>query len=156
MGIARRRCSRLCSGLTDCSTAALGSFPSSGFGGAENRFYDGHIADGIFEGNRDVAIATDGPRKNVSLNGVLITGGEGFRGHAAGVDIAPVIDENSARTIVRRVKGDFDFDASFGAEDLHALVRDELRAACENGLAGGKIEDHGSEPVRAEFRVSFD
>jgi len=76
--------------------------------------------------------------------------------YPATVDIAAVIYENPAGTIVRRVEGDFNFDAPFGTEKLHALVRDELGAAGENRLPGREIQNHGGEAIRAEFRVSFD
>ena len=80
---------------------------------------------------------------------------ERFSGHAAAENITPVIYKNSARAIVRRIERDFDFDAAFRAEELHPLVRHELRAAHERGLSTGKIEQDGGDPVRLELGVPF-
>src|SRR5271169_4851100 len=128
--------------------ATLRSLPTPRFGGAENSFDDGHVVYGVVDRNGYISIAADRARKNISLHGVLIALGERFGGHATTKHVAAIIYENAAGTIVRRVERDFDFDASLGAEELHALVRNELHAASENGLAGRKIKDRGGQAVR--------
>ena len=65
---------------------------------------------------------------------------------------SPVVDEDAGGAVVGRVEGDLDFDAAFGAEEVNALVGDELGAAGEDGLAGGEVEDGRGEAVGVHLR----
>src|SRR5690242_8486984 len=113
----------------------LGSLPAPRFGGTKNRLNHRHIADRVLDGNRNVPIATNGARKYVSLNSVLIASFEALCAHTTAEHITAVIDKYSARPVVRCVEGYFDFYPALCAEELHSLVRNELRAACEDTLA---------------------
>jgi len=115
MGIAAPNPTRFFRRLTP-----LQPLPSSGFSGTEDRFEDGHVSGGVFDRNRNFAVSPHGPRENISLNGVLIADRESFRAHAAAENIAPVINKDSARPVVRRVEWYFDFDAPLGAQEPHA------------------------------------
>ena len=77
-----------------------------------------------------------------------------------GLDAAPeyvgaVVDKETARPIRRSVEWNLDLDASLRSEDLYALVRRQLRAACENRLAGGKIENRRAQPVSVKLRIAL-
>ena len=133
----------------------LRSLPSSCFGGTKDRFNYGHVAKSVLDGDRNFAVSADGARKNVALNGVLIARGESFGGEAAPENVAAVVDENPARAVIWRVKGYFDFDSAFCAKKLHSLVGNQLRAARENTLARGKIEDDGGQTIGIEFGIAF-
>ena len=114
---------------------ALGSLPSPRLRGTEDRFNHGHVANGVLDGNRNFAVSAHGARKNISLNSVLITSRKTFGNDPASEDIAAVVDKDAARAVIRGVEWYFDFDTALRPEELHSLVRNELRAACEDALA---------------------
>jgi hypothetical protein len=129
--------------LADDTASELRPLPPSRFGGAKDRFDDRHVADGVFDRDWNIAVAAHGSGKNITLNRVLITRGKSFRAYAATEHIAAIIYKDPAWPVVRGIEWYLDLDASFGSEELHALVRHELHAARENGLARWKIQDDG-------------
>lgn len=72
---------------------------------------------------------------------VLIADGEGFRGDAGSEEIATVVDEDAGGTVGWGVEGYLDLDAATRAEEVNALVWDQLRAASEDRLSAGEIEN---------------
>ena len=94
--------------------------------------------------------------EGIALQGVLIADGEGLRGDAVAEQIATVVDEEASGAIDRRVEGDLDLDASAGAEEVDALVRDQLRTAGEDGLAAGEVENCRSEAVGVHLGIAVD
>ena len=117
---------------------------------------DGHIGDALFEGYGDGCAFEDGAGEGFALEGVLVAGGEGFSGDAGAEDVAAVVDEEAGGAFAGCVEGDLDFDAAFGSEEMDALVRDELGAAGEDGVAGREVEDRGGEAVGVELGVTVD
>ena len=88
--------------------------------------------------------------KSIPLQGVLVADAEGFRTQSGS------LNEDARLFIGRRVDRDFDFNVAFGAEELHALERDHLRAAGERGLATREIEQRGNQAVGAKIGIAFD
>ena len=86
-------------------------------------------------GDRNFSVFQNGFGERIALQGVLIADGEGFRGDASAEEVAAVVDEEASGAVDRRVEGDFDLNASARAEEVDALVGDQLRAAGEDGLA---------------------
>lgn len=112
-------------------------------GRLEDGFDYGHILDGVFEGDGDFGVFEDGSGEGVALKRVLVAGGEGFCGDAGAENVLAIVDEDAGRTVGWGVEGDFDFDAACGAEEMHALVGDELGAAGEDGVAVAEVEHGG-------------
>jgi hypothetical protein len=133
-----------------CCLSVLDRLPLAGLGGGEKGFDDGHIGDALFEGDGDGCALKDGAGEGVALQGVLIGGGESFRGNAGTEEVAAIVDKEARGAVGWRVEGDLDFDAAFGSEEMDALVRDELGAAGEDGVAGREVEDRGGEAVGVE------
>jgi hypothetical protein len=138
-----------------CGLLSFRFFPLPRLSGAENRFDHGHVFDCVLQRNGDCDGSADGLGEDVALNRILVAGGEFFRDDAAAEQIAAVVDEDAAGTVVGGVEGDFDFDAAARAQEVAALVGHELRAASESRLAGGKIEDGRGQAVDLHFGVFF-
>src|ERR1035441_5963073 len=66
--------------------------PQAGVCGAEDRLDHRHIADGIFQGHRDLGRVQDGLRESIALQRVLIADGESLRGNAAAKQVAAGVD----------------------------------------------------------------
>ena len=128
----------------------------TGFGGVEDGLDDRHVLDGVFDGNGDFRVFQDSLGEGVGLQGVLIADGKGLRRDTAAEEVAPVVDEEARGAVGRRVEGDFHLDAPTGAEKLDALVGDQLRAASEDGLAVGKVENRRGEPVGMHRGIPVD
>ena len=71
-------------------------------------------------------------------------------------EIAAVVDEKASGTVQRRVEGDLDLDAAASAKEVDALVRDQLRAAGEDGLAAREVENRRRKPVGVHLRIAVD
>ena len=134
----------------------LDGLPLAGAGRSKNGVDDGHVGDAFFEGDGDGGAFEDGAREGVALERVLVDDGEGFGGDAGAEDVAAVVGEQACGAIGRGVERDLDFDAALCAVELHALVRDELRAAGEDGVTCGEVEERGGEAISVELRVAVD
>ena len=77
-------------------------------------------------------------------------------GDAAAEEVAAGVDEEPRRPVGRRVHRNLQLDAPLRAEEMEALVRHQLRAAGEDGLARGEVEDRRGEPVGVHLRVAVD
>src|SRR5205085_1928858 len=113
-----------------------GFFPLAGFGGAEYRVDHVHIADAVFERHGNFAAIAHGPREEVGLKSVLVTSSDFVRLDAGAKQIAAIVERDMAGSVWRRVKRNLDVEPATRAEDLHALIRDKLSAAGEEGLPG--------------------
>ena len=126
------------------------------FGRPEDGFDDGHVGDGFFERDRNLAAFEDCARERVALHGVLIGGREFLDLDSAAEEFAGFIDEDAGGTIVRSVEGNLDFDSALRAEELDPLVRDQLRAASEDGLAAGEVEHRRGQAIDFHLRIAVD
>src|SRR5208282_5046138 len=125
-----RNTSRSC---WDCFSSPR-RLPFAGDCGVEDGIDDGHVRDGVFDRDGNLRVFEDGPGEGVALQCVLVAGREGFGGDSAAGKIARGVDENASGTIWRRVDRDFDLDAAPRAEEVDALVWNQLRAAGEDGV----------------------
>ena len=73
--------------------------------------------------------------EQVGLDSVLVTNWKLFGLDAAAKHIGAAIDENRARPVRRRVERYLDFNTPARPEDIHALIWNQLRAACKQTLA---------------------
>ena len=90
------------------------------------------------------------------MNCVLIANVELLSSYAASEYVGPVVDEDAAGPVRRRIDGNLHLDTAARSQDLHALIRDHLCAARKHGLAGGKIEHRGSQPVDSHLWIALD
>ena len=106
---------------------------------------DGHVLDGIFERDGDFGVFANGFGESISLDGVLVARrddlGNGCCWYAG--TGAPKVELNICRKIERRTIRHVEADATPRAVDFHALIKAELGAAGEDGLAAGIVEDSG-------------
>ena len=102
--------------------------------GAKNGFDDGHVADGVLEGDGNFGAFQNRFGEGVALQGVLIADRKCFRNDALAKEVASIVDEEASRAVNRGVEGNFDLHASAGAEEVDALIRDQLRAASKDRL----------------------
>src|SRR5260370_14393690 len=121
--------------------ARKGLSPLAGCAGAEDSSDHRHVFDCIPKGNRNLGAVQDRAGEGITLNRVLVADRESLGGDAAAEDIASVVDQNAGGPIRGSVERDLDLDASLRAKDVDSLVGHELRAAREDGLSQGKIED---------------
>ena len=128
----------------------LRPFPGARFRGTKNRFDDRHVLDRVREWNGHWSAFPHGSGKDIALNRVLVAGRKSFYRDAATQEIPPVVDENSAGPVIGRIKGDFDFDAAFRPQHLHALIRDKLRAAGKRRVPRRELEHGRGQPVHLE------
>ena len=85
---------------------------------------DGHVLDGVLEGDGDFSVFQNCFGESIALGGVLIADWESFRSDASAGEVTAIVDEEASGTVERGVEGDFDLDAPAGAEELDALVGD--------------------------------
>ena len=104
---------------------------------AENGVNHRHVLDGVFNGNRHVATFTNGARKRVALNRILVAGGKLLSPGCRFPDVAPIVNEHPVGRLFGRIERNLHLDPPFCAEELQTLVRHNLRAAGEDGMAGG-------------------
>ena len=71
-------------------------------------------------------------------------------------EVAGRVDEEPRGPVGGRVEGNLEFDAAARAQEMHALVGNQLRAAGEDGVAGGKVEQRRGQPVGAELRIAIE
>ena len=117
----------------------------------DDAFDDAHVRHGVGNRRRDRAIVQDRRGEQIALDRVLIA----QRQHDL-LDASRALVTHRARSFAGRVEWDVDLDAAFGAENVHALIGDELRAARERGRAGGEIQDGRGDAIGAERRVVLD
>src|SRR5665213_4096675 len=122
----------------------------------EDGFNDSHVLDGVFNGNGNFSIFQNSLGKRIPLQRVLIADGKGFCLDAAAGWVSAAVDKKTSRPVGRRVEWNFNFDTPSGTEEMDALVGDQLRAAGEDGLAAGEIENCRSEAVDLCFRIAVD
>src|SRR5208282_3510917 len=101
----------------------------------------GHILDGILDWNRNLASFANRPREHVALNRILVAGCKLFRSHARSEEVAPVVNEDPARPVVRGIKWNLNLDPPFRPQKLHSLIGHELGTASEDGLSRRELED---------------
>src|SRR5438067_1655766 len=134
---------------------SLWRLPLFGIRRPKDRLDDRHVGYGIFEGHGNFGAFADSFCKSIALNRVLVARGNGFLTDSSSKNILPVVYENFARAVVWRVEGNLNFDASLGAQKLHALIRNELRAASEHGMARRKLHHRRTQSVGPKLGVGF-
>ena len=92
----------------------------------------------------------------IALKRVLIADREGFGGESAAEEVLAIVDEEACRSVQRRIERDFDLNASTGPEELNPLVGDKLRAAGEDGLTAGEVQNRRREAIGAHLGIAVD
>src|SRR6267143_2635178 len=128
-------------------------FPPPGLPRPKHRLNHRHVRNRVLKRHRNFAILPNCLRELVALHGILVASGNHFRSDPAAEDVSPIVDEKFTGTVVWCVERNFDFDAALGAEELHPLVRHQLRAARKHCLARRKFQYRRRQPVRLEIRV---
>src|ERR1700674_2333187 len=101
----------------------LRPFPFTRIRGLEYRLDRRHILDGIFERHRNLTLAAHCPRELIALNRILIDNRKLFNLRRS---TQHVTDEDSARSVIRCVPWNFNFDAPGGAKEMHSLEEGSL------------------------------
>jgi hypothetical protein len=122
----------------------------------EEGFDDGHIFDCVFERDGDFGVFEDCFGECVALQRVLIANGEGFGGKAVAEEVFAIVDEEACGPVWRRIERDFYLNASTGPEELDPLVGHDLRAAGEDGLTAGEVQNRRRETIRVHLGVAVD
>src|SRR5262249_46090061 len=115
----------------------------------------GHVVNRIFEWNRLRTVFAQRSRKHRSLNLILIANWNLDRLGARARQILAVVDQNSSRSIVRRVEGDQYFDSALSADEDHSLIRREASATGKCRLTLRKVEHRTGQSVSAKSRIAF-
>src|SRR5208337_1306098 len=131
-------------------------FPLARVGRVEDGLDYSHVFYGVFDRDGNFSVIDNRFGEGIALQGVLIADGEGFGGNAVTEQIAVVVDEEAGGTIHRCVEGNLDLDATAGAKEVDALVRDQLRTAGENGLAPREVEKGRGETVGMHLGIAVD
>src|SRR5712671_3215699 len=111
-----------------------------------------HIRNRIFQRHGNLSLASNGPRKLIALNRVLVDNRKllDFRHRPRR---SP--NEDSARPVIGRVPRNFNFHPSRRAKKMHRLKVCALRKARERRLPGGKFQDRGRQAVCPEIRIAL-
>lgn len=125
--------------------------PSVGFCGGEDGFDDAHVFDGVLDGGGDGGVVEDGLREEFALDVVLIADGEDEF-----LDVGAALAPHAAADIGGSIEGDFDFDASRGAEYVDALVGGDGHGASEGGSSRAEVEDGGGKEIDVVDGVELD
>ena len=96
-------------------------YPGLIFSALHNGLNYFHIRNGIFQRRRNIRVIQNRPGKQVALQRVLVAYGK-----ADFLGLIPGLAPHSAGSIRRRIKRDFNFDASPGAEYIYPLIRLQL------------------------------
>jgi hypothetical protein len=104
-------------------------------------FNYGHVLNGVLDGDGNFSVFQNGFGEGITLQSVLIADGEGFSGDASAEEVTSIVDEEASGAVNRHVERDFELNAPARAEEVNALVGDQLRTASKDGLAGGEIEN---------------
>src|SRR5215210_5138929 len=73
----------------------LRDFPLARLGRAEDGLDDGHVAHGIFKGNRLRCVLADGAREEVPLNRILVADGKLSDLYPGAEEVRAVVNQNS-------------------------------------------------------------
>ena len=121
--------------------STLRGFPLARLSRPEDCIDYSHIRDGVLDRHRNFSVIQNGLGKSIALQRVLVARRKSFRGDAAAREIARAVNEKLGGAVERGVDGDLDFDPATGAEEVDALVRNQLRAAGKDGVAAGEVEN---------------
>jgi len=130
--------------------------PETCTGRAEEGIDDGHISQGVLKWDGHFCVLLNGLRKEIALDGVLIASGKLLTACVAPTQSGAVVNKNARWFAGWDVIGNFDLYPAVCAENLHALGRNQLRAAGEGSLSGGEVHKCGSEAVRPHIRIAVD
>src|SRR5713226_1466095 len=133
----------------------FGPLPSPRFPSPKYRFDHRHIRNGILERHGNLASLPNSPRKRISLYCILIANRNCFHPNSPAKYIVSIINKNPASTIRWRIKRYLDLNPPLRPQELHPLVRHQLRAASEHRLPRRKLQNRRRQPVRLEIRISF-
>ena len=115
------------------------------------------MGDAVLDGRREGLLAQHRAAERVALQRVLVGDVERLEARASPRRSVPVVDEDLARGVGRRVERDQHLQSGLGADHRHALMRCELGRAGEGQVPGAReLDQRARQPVDAHGRVAFD
>ena len=130
-------------------------FPLTRLGRAKHSLDYSHVFDRALERDWQFGTLANALREKISLDRVLVYNFELYHLSATAGRIGAVIYKDSAWLVWWSIERNLDFNPAFAAEDLHFLVRHELRAAGENTVPGRIVKNPGAKDIGSQVRIFF-
>src|SRR3990167_8497478 len=128
--------------------------PGAGALGGKQRVDDAHVLDGVFHAVVQWLLAADGQRKSITLQAVLVAGGEGFGEGGGTTRHLAIVHKNACLLALGRVEGDFDLHPLLGANRMHPLVGRGLHGHGEiQTTATPKVQQGAEGTVHTKLRI---